>query len=86
MRKVLTAIGLIIISTTMMSHAQSAQSIPVADNETSQLWFVELSSPPSIDGTAVATLEREEATFTPPPRAPASAIPNAATSASCSTA
>jgi minor extracellular serine protease Vpr len=63
MRKLLAGIGSLIVTTTMMSHAQPSQAIPAADNETSALWFVELSSPPSIDGTAIATLEREEASF-----------------------
>ena len=63
MRKLLAGIGALTVSTTMMSHAQSQEVIPVGDNETSQLWFVELSSQPSIDGTAISALEREEAIF-----------------------
>ena len=31
--------------------------------EANELWFVELSSPPTADGTAIAALEREEASF-----------------------
>ena len=63
MRKLLGGIGAAIVTVTVISHAQSSQSFPVAGNETSQLWFVELSSPPSIEGTTISTLEREEANF-----------------------
>ena len=56
-------IGAVIVTFAVISHAQSPQSLPVADNEASQLWFVELSSPPGIEGTAVTALEREEANF-----------------------
>ena len=31
--------------------------------EANELWFVELSSPPASDGTTIAALEREEASF-----------------------
>jgi subtilisin family serine protease len=47
----------------MMSHAQTEQSVPILDNESSGAWFVELASPPGIDGTAASTLDREEAGF-----------------------
>ena len=63
MRKLLGGVGAAIVTVTVISHAQSSQSFPVAGNETSQLWFVELSSPPSIEGTTISTLEREEANF-----------------------
>ena len=48
---------------TIMSHAQTEQSVPILESESSGAWFVELASSPSADGTAVATLEREEADF-----------------------
>jgi minor extracellular serine protease Vpr len=57
------AIAAAVLSASMMTHAQSVSSIPMADNETSDRWFVELSSAPSTDGTAVSTLEREESNF-----------------------
>jgi minor extracellular serine protease Vpr len=57
------AIAAALLSASMMTHAQSVSSIPMADNETSDRWFVELSSAPSSDGTAVSTLEREESNF-----------------------
>jgi len=63
MRKLIVGIGAILVSTTMMSHAQSPGAVALADNETSQLWFVELSSAPGIEGTAAAVLDREEASF-----------------------
>jgi minor extracellular serine protease Vpr len=63
MRQFVSAIAAVFVSATMMSHAQSPQPLAASDNETTGLWFVELSSPPSSDGTADATLEREEASF-----------------------
>jgi minor extracellular serine protease Vpr len=63
MRKLLTSIAGLIVSTSMMSHAQSPQVIPFSDNETAGRWFVELSSPPGIEGTSSARLDREEADF-----------------------
>jgi subtilisin family serine protease len=47
----------------MLSYAQTEQSVPILDNESTGSWFVELASPPTADGTAVATLEREEGEF-----------------------
>jgi minor extracellular serine protease Vpr len=63
MRKLVVGISASIVTLTVISHAQSPQSLPVADNEASKLWFVELSSPPGIEGTTISTLEREEANF-----------------------
>src|SRR5262245_29812381 len=63
MRRMLGGIGLCLLLATWISHAQVAQSVPVRDNEGSAAWFVELASPPTVDGTAVATLEGEEASF-----------------------
>ena len=63
MRKLLVGIIASIVTLTVISHAQSPQSLPVADNEASKLWFVELSSPPGIEGTTISALEREEANF-----------------------
>jgi subtilisin family serine protease len=45
------------------SNAQTGPSVPVLENEASDGWFVELASSPTIEGTADATLEREEAGF-----------------------
>ena len=64
-----------------MLYAQSPQVVPVSDNESSQLWFVELASAPTIEGTAAATLEREESDFHAAAAAAASATPSAAISA-----
>ena len=63
MRRLLAGIGVCLLLATMMSYAQTGQSVPTLDNEATGLWFVELSSPPTIEGTALATLEREEADF-----------------------
>jgi subtilisin family serine protease len=63
MRRLLAGIGVAIVGTTMMSHAQSPQIIPLSDNEMADRWFVELSSPPAIEGTSSAVLDREEADF-----------------------
>jgi minor extracellular serine protease Vpr len=63
MPKFLSAVGVCLLLATMLSSAQTAQSVPTLDNELTGSWFVELASPPTADGTAVATLEREEAAF-----------------------
>jgi subtilisin family serine protease len=46
-----------------MPYAQAPQSVALADSESSSLWFVELSSPPTTEGTPLAALEREESDF-----------------------
>jgi minor extracellular serine protease Vpr len=43
--------------------AAPAGSVPAADAENGELWFVELASPPTADGTARAALAREHAAF-----------------------
>jgi hypothetical protein len=63
MRKLLVGMGAFVVSMTMMSHAQSPQSIPLSGHEAPDMWFVELSSEPTIEGTSLGTLEREEANF-----------------------
>ncbi|HEV8345027.1 MAG TPA: S8 family serine peptidase [Vicinamibacterales bacterium] len=63
MRKLFVGIGTVIVSMAMMSHAQSPQSIPLSGTETTDLWFVELSGEPTIEGTSLASLEREESAF-----------------------
>ena len=63
MRRFLGGIGVCLLLATVMSYAQTGQSVPTLDNEATGSWFVELASPPTIDGTAVATLDREEAGF-----------------------
>jgi minor extracellular serine protease Vpr len=63
MSKFPAAIAAAVFSASMMTHAQSAPTVSVNDNETSDRWFVELSSPPTTDGTVLATLEREESNF-----------------------
>ena len=56
-----TAASLLLAS--MVVSGQTEQSVPTLENESSGAWFVELASPPGVDGTATATLEREEASF-----------------------
>lgn len=63
MRKLPGATTAALLFATMIASAQSPESLPTNESETAQLWFVELSSPPAADGTAVVTLEREEADF-----------------------
>jgi minor extracellular serine protease Vpr len=63
MRIRVVAISVAIVCLTMMSHAQSNQLLPLADNETADRWFVELASPPAIDGTSSTVLAREESDF-----------------------
>src|SRR4051794_20884794 len=53
--------GLLLAS--MIVSAQTAQSVPVLESESSDSWFVELASPPAVEGTAVTTLAGEEAGF-----------------------
>jgi subtilisin family serine protease len=63
MYKRLISIAVIIVGTTISSAQTSQQSVPVLENESSGLWFVELSSPPAIEGTAQADLDRDERSF-----------------------
>ena len=63
MPRLLSVFGVCLLLATMRSHAQAGQAVPIADNESTGAWFVELASPPAADGTAVAQLEREEAEF-----------------------
>jgi subtilisin family serine protease len=58
MRKLLAAIAAAVLCASMITVGQSQLEIEIP-----QLWFVELSSPPTADGTAAAALEREEASF-----------------------
>lgn len=39
------------------------ESVPVADSETADLWFVEMASLPTADGTLLATVRSEKAAF-----------------------
>jgi minor extracellular serine protease Vpr len=57
------AIAAAVFCASLMTHAQQADSVAMADVETSDRWFVELSSAPSSDGTAMAALEGEESSF-----------------------
>jgi subtilisin family serine protease len=63
MSRFLTATSLGLLLATVMATAQSGQSVPINESESTGLWFVELSSPPTDEGTAAATLEREETDF-----------------------
>jgi len=62
MSRFLSAVGGGLLLSTMLS-AQSSQSVPTLDNESTGSWFVELSSEPTVEGTPLATLDREEAAF-----------------------
>ena len=63
MRNLLAGIGAVLLGTSFISYAQSPELIPLTDNETPALWFVELASPPVIEGSSSASLELEEAAF-----------------------
>ena len=63
MPRFLPAIGGCLLLATMLSSAQTEQSVPTLDNESTGSWFVELASPPTTDGISVAALEREEDAF-----------------------
>src|SRR5690242_8999241 len=63
MRNLLAGIGAVLLGTSFISYAQSPELIPLTDNETPALWFVELASPPVIEGSSGASLELEEAAF-----------------------
>jgi minor extracellular serine protease Vpr len=56
-------LGVLGVSFLLATDILAGQSVPTLDNETSGSWFVELASPPAIEGTAIATLEREEEDF-----------------------
>jgi minor extracellular serine protease Vpr len=55
--------GGVLVSLLLATNMLAGQSVPTLDNEASGSWFVELASPPAIDGTAIGTLEREEESF-----------------------
>jgi subtilisin family serine protease len=71
MRKLLVSLSAAVLGAVMIAHAQSAPTAErglVADlnspqNETPRTWFVQLSSPPTIDGTSDSALDREAASF-----------------------
>ena len=63
MRRFLSGTGVCLLLATVILSAQNEQSVPTLDNEISGTWFVELASPPTVEGTALATLEREEESF-----------------------
>ncbi|HEX7137586.1 MAG TPA: S8 family serine peptidase, partial [Vicinamibacterales bacterium] len=63
MKRVLLATVVAVLTASVLPYAQSEQTIPASDVESSPLWFVELSNPPTSDGTSMAVLEREEADF-----------------------
>jgi subtilisin family serine protease len=63
MYKRLISIAFIVLATTISNAQTGQQSVPVLENESSGLWFVELSSPPAIEGTARADLDRDERSF-----------------------
>src|SRR6476619_2604496 len=62
MRRTLAAITAAVVGATLLVHGQAPEAVPSIDNTTS-LWFVQLSSPPAIDGAQADVLDREEAAF-----------------------
>jgi subtilisin family serine protease len=63
MYKRLISFAVIVLATAISSAQTGQQSVPVLENESSGLWFVELSSPPAVEGTAPAELDRDEQNF-----------------------
>ena len=63
MHKVSGAVGAAVLLSSILISAQAGQSVPTSGNERSTAWFVELSSPPAVEGSSVATLDGEEAAF-----------------------
>ncbi len=63
MRKLHCAVATTLLASTAILFAQSGQSVPALENEASGLWFVELASPPTVEGTPLVTVEREEQEF-----------------------
>src|SRR5262245_9557954 len=61
--KRLIALGLAVLATTAFPYAQSQPAVSASDNEATSMWFVELASAPTSEGTSVAVLEREESAF-----------------------
>jgi minor extracellular serine protease Vpr len=59
----LISFAVIVLATAISSAQTGQQSVPVLENESSGLWFVELSSPPAVEGTAPAELDRDEQNF-----------------------
>ncbi len=63
MYKRLISFAVIVLATAISSAQTGQQSVPVLENESSGLWFVELSSPPAVEGTPPAELDRDEQNF-----------------------
>src|SRR5690349_4062857 len=63
MRKLLGGIGVSLFLTAVVSYAQSEQSVPLSANDSPTAWFVELKSPPTIEGSNAAALDIEEGSF-----------------------
>ena len=63
MPRFLAAIGVCLLLATMLSSAQTGQSVPTLDNESPGPGSSSWRARRRVDGTAVATLEREEAAF-----------------------
>ena len=53
MRRLLVGIVIALVSTTVVSHGQAPPEIlPIGDSDSTGIWFVELSSAPTIEGTS----------------------------------
>jgi minor extracellular serine protease Vpr len=63
MRRSLVAVAAAVLAATAIGYAQNTDQISAADNESASLWFVELSTAPTVEGTSTAALDREEADF-----------------------
>ena len=57
MRAFLGGIAASLLLASMIVSGQTVQSVPMLENESSDSWFVELASPPAVEGTALATLD-----------------------------
>ena len=63
MRKLLVGICATVVFMTMLSRAQGPEVVPLSAVTSTDVWFIELSGAPTIDGTDLAQLEREESAF-----------------------
>jgi minor extracellular serine protease Vpr len=63
MKRLLAASAIAAVTANVLPYAQSPQTIPLNDLESSSLWFVELTRPPTSEGTSLGALEREESDF-----------------------
>src|SRR5215470_6464222 len=63
MRRLLAGIMTFIAVSILSSRAQTLESISITDIDGQHPWFIELSSPPGVDGTSSQALVAEENAF-----------------------